>query len=314
MVADGTVFPAVPFNAVVWPTTSQPTASNAEVVRVTNISTNTLTITRGQEGSGARTIIAGDQICAAITAKTLTDVEGTADAASTAAAAAQTTANAALPKAGGTMVGNILGAPVGTGVVGTPAYAFSGDANTGIYSSGADAIDIATGGTRRLTIDSVGLVDLVSGQLNFPATQNASSGVNVLDDYEEGSWTPVISGSGGTSGQSYTTQTGHYTKVGKLVVASFIVTLSAKGTITTNAQISGLPFTSDSGAYNSAALDFSNLNTNWITVNARLGPSATVASLLGIQAAATNNNSSLTTADITNTTQFIGTFVYRASA
>lgn len=72
---DGTHFPAAPFNATVWPAGSQPTVSNAEIVRVTNISTDTFTITRTQESTSARAITAGDQIAATITAKTLTDVE-----------------------------------------------------------------------------------------------------------------------------------------------------------------------------------------------------------------------------------------------
>ncbi len=71
----GTLFPAVPFNATIWPTGTQPTSANAEIVRVTNISTDTFTITRTQEGTAARTIVVGDQIAAAITAKTLTDIE-----------------------------------------------------------------------------------------------------------------------------------------------------------------------------------------------------------------------------------------------
>lgn len=72
---DGTKFPAVPFNATIWPTGAQPTTTNAEIVRVTAISTDTLTITRAQESTSARTIIIGDQIAATITAKTLTDAE-----------------------------------------------------------------------------------------------------------------------------------------------------------------------------------------------------------------------------------------------
>lgn len=71
----GTLFPAVPFNATIWPTGTQPTSTNAEIVRVTNISTDTFTITRSQESTSARTIVVGDQIAAAITAKTLTDIE-----------------------------------------------------------------------------------------------------------------------------------------------------------------------------------------------------------------------------------------------
>jgi len=71
----GSRFPTPPFNATVWPSGATPDPTNAEVVRVTAISTDTLTITRAQESSSARTVILGDQIAATITAKTLTDVE-----------------------------------------------------------------------------------------------------------------------------------------------------------------------------------------------------------------------------------------------
>lgn len=72
---DGTKFPTPPFNATVWPTATAPSVANAEIVRVTGISTDTLTITRAQESSSARTVIVGDQIAATMTAKTFTDIE-----------------------------------------------------------------------------------------------------------------------------------------------------------------------------------------------------------------------------------------------
>lgn len=72
---EGTRFPAVPFNATIWPASSTPTPSNAEVVRVTARSTDTLTITRAQESSSARTVVVGDQIAATITALTITGAE-----------------------------------------------------------------------------------------------------------------------------------------------------------------------------------------------------------------------------------------------
>src|SRR3990167_2218463 len=78
---DGTKFPTVPFNATIWPVSAQPTTANAEIVRVTNIATDTFTITRTQESTSARTVVVGDQIAATITALTLTDVEGVAAAA-----------------------------------------------------------------------------------------------------------------------------------------------------------------------------------------------------------------------------------------
>ena len=73
---EGTLFPAVPFNAVIWPAGAAPTSTNAEIVRVTGIATDTFTITRTQESTSARTVVVGDQIAAAITALTLTDAEG----------------------------------------------------------------------------------------------------------------------------------------------------------------------------------------------------------------------------------------------
>lgn len=73
--ADGAKFPNAPFNATIWPAGVQPTTANAEIVRVTAISTDTFTIVRQQEGTSARTVIVGDQISANITAKTLTDAE-----------------------------------------------------------------------------------------------------------------------------------------------------------------------------------------------------------------------------------------------
>lgn len=63
------------YNLVVFPIATQPTVANAEVVRVTAKSSNVLTITREQEGTSARTILTGDQVMLAPTAKTITDIE-----------------------------------------------------------------------------------------------------------------------------------------------------------------------------------------------------------------------------------------------
>lgn len=72
---DGAKFPPPPFNATIWPLATQPSTTNAEIVRVTNISTDTLTITRAQESTSARTVVIGDQIANTITVKVLTDAE-----------------------------------------------------------------------------------------------------------------------------------------------------------------------------------------------------------------------------------------------
>src|SRR5437868_6796539 len=73
---DGALLPATPFNATLWPSGSLALATNAEIVRVTGRSTDTLTIVRAQEGTTARTVATGWQLAAAITAKSFSDIEG----------------------------------------------------------------------------------------------------------------------------------------------------------------------------------------------------------------------------------------------
>ena len=100
-----------------------------------------------------------------------------------------------------------------------------------------------------------GLLDLgATGQIQFPATQNASAGANVLDDYEEGTWTPSL---GGTA--TYNTQVGTYTKIGNIVSVRGRLVVSAIGTGST-ITVSGLPFSASGseigalGITNSAVL------------------------------------------------------------
>jgi hypothetical protein len=73
----GALFPtSFPYSVVIWPTGVNPTSSNAEIVTVTGISTDTLTIVRAQEGTSARTVVTGDQIMYAITGELLRRLEG----------------------------------------------------------------------------------------------------------------------------------------------------------------------------------------------------------------------------------------------
>jgi hypothetical protein len=82
----------------------------------------------------------------------------TADATlTTAAAAAQTKANAAVVRAGDTMTG-ALGITAGT--AGAPSLYFAGDTNTGIYSPGADTLAFVEGGVEAMRIDSLGNVGI----------------------------------------------------------------------------------------------------------------------------------------------------------
>lgn len=78
-VDDASVLPAAPFNAVWWNATDYPDPSDdpgAEIVRVTAIATNTLTIVRNQEASGASDHSAAGKtffLVAGLTAKTINE-------------------------------------------------------------------------------------------------------------------------------------------------------------------------------------------------------------------------------------------------
>ena len=77
--------------------------------------------------------------------------------------------------------------------------------------------------------------------ITFPATQSASSNANTLDDYEEGTWTPT-DGSGASLSFSDTSGNCLYTKIGRLVTVSVLITYPTTASGATN-QINGLPFT-----------------------------------------------------------------------
>ena len=157
---------------------------------------------------------------------------------------------------------------------------------------------------------------LLDKGLTFAAVQVASAGANDLDDYEEGTWTPVIGGSGGQSDQVYTAQAGFYVKIGKVVFVQGYAQLSTEGTITGFAEMQGLPFTSEntSNQFAVGTMQWANLATTWVSIVGRVGANASVILLMGAAAAATANNTQLSATDIGNTTFFIFTQMYRASA
>ena len=82
--------------------------------------------------------------------------------------------------------------------------------------------------------------------ISFPATQNASSDANTLDDYEEGTWTPALSTTSGSI--SFSSVGGAYTKIGRLVYvrASFSGTATISSP-TGDLKLTSLPFTVQSG-------------------------------------------------------------------
>ena len=93
--------------------------------------------------------------------------------------------------------------------------------------------------------NSSGNLVFPSGQgIDFSATADGSGTVRseILDDYEEGQWTPSITFGSGNTGITYSEQQGQYRKIGKMVFCTVLVTMTAKGTSTGTMEINGLPF------------------------------------------------------------------------
>jgi hypothetical protein len=114
------------------------------------------------------------------------------------------------------------------------------------------------------TIGVGGAAPSLSGAgITFPATQSASSDANTLDDYEEGTWTPSI---GGTA--TYAEQNGRYTKIGRVVIVEYTLSITTRGTGSTT-DISGLPFAISSNIQASGLLSYyANLAVNVLGISA----------------------------------------------
>ena len=115
----------------------------------------------------------------------------------------------------------------------------------------------AQGGTstRKMAIEQDGNVHIDTGNIvigtsgkgiDFSATSNtsatgASMSNELLDDYEEGSWTPAARNAG-----SFTSPTGRYVKIGHQVTIWGYIGTITDITSSSNMQISGLPYTATS--------------------------------------------------------------------
>ena len=133
------------------------------------------------------------------------------------------------------------------------------------------------GGSERMRVTSSGNVEITDGDLkistsghgiDFSAASGSASGSSsaVLDDYEEGTWTPTLYYSG--SGNATLSEAlGNYVKIGRQIHVMITITCSAQGSGSGNAYIGGFPFTS--GSFSGGRINgtltyitgFSNLNS-----------------------------------------------------
>lgn len=215
----------------------------SSTTNVANLNASTLSgatfAAPGAIGGGTASTGAFTTLTATVTNSALNGTLG----ATTPAAATVTTLTATGAVALSPASANVVLSPTGTGVV-TISPATAGTVN-----------NVVTGGVTPLAgtftaLTATSLVDISgasAGQIKFPATQNASANANTLDDYEEGTCTPVVTfATPGNLAVAYSTQNGTYTKVGNVVVVTFQIITSSfvHTTASGNLRISGLPITS----------------------------------------------------------------------
>jgi len=155
--------------------------------------------------------------------------------------------------------GDLIQFRLGTGTVGSigtsssAIFTATGDTGLLFYDGGNAILPFTTSlNTRDNAIDlgrsSTRFKDLyLGGGVHLGGTGVA----NKLDDYEEGTWTPVLSKNSSPPSVTHHSQSGTYTKIGRMVYVSGYLNWTAQSGGTGSFIIQGLPFTilNSSGAY-----------------------------------------------------------------
>ena len=206
-----------------------------------------------------------------------------------------------------------LGGRFLSGISGVGAYSF------GTADAGGFVINDAGDGStenRLLTLNSTANVVLKGGTVGangvgvtFPATQVASSDANCLDDYEEGTWTIGLTFGGASTGITANASVGRYTKIGRQVTVSGLLSLTSKGSSTGIAEITGLPFTiaNANEAYSVANVRFNGVSFADVPICVG-ATNSTKISLQEITNAGAVTD--ITDADFTNTSSCMISFTY----
>jgi hypothetical protein len=152
-----------------------------------------------------------------------------------------------------------------------------------------------------------------AGQIKFPSTPNLSSDLHTLDEYTEiTSWIPTITFNNSAGvGVTYGTCGGCAAKIGDVVVASGILSLSSKGSSSGFIQIASLPWVAKN----------TGIAFQFVSVGAYANCASITGGLTGVIASSTNQAqlymggsataAALTQANITNTSQFEFAAVYQ---
>jgi len=113
---------------------------------------------------------------------------------------------------------------------------------------------------QNVTVTAGNLVIGTAGKgIDFSATgQAAGMTSELLDDYEEGTWTPTFSSTDATF--TYSFQLGQYTKIGRQVFVHAFIRAQSAGTLINALFITGLPFSQSSVSNTFGSVTFGQIN------------------------------------------------------
>ncbi|NDG33136.1 hypothetical protein EB118_24095 [bacterium] len=119
-------------------------------------------------------------------------------------------------------------------------------ANPVISATGGDTnigITLTPKGTGNLVLTTGNVVVANGNGIDFSATPGTGTS-ELLNDYEEGTWTPVVNGTGSSPTVSYSSRTGSYTKIGRLLFLTCDIRISGYSGGSGDFIITGVPFLS----------------------------------------------------------------------
>ena len=117
-----------------------------------------------------------------------------------------------------------------------------------------------TGAEELMSLSESGLLTL-NGDAEVDALILPNDGTSVdgrIADYEEGTWSPELGDSSGNVVTAYTTQQGHYVRVGNSVTVQIRIKISSKGSLvaTSGLRIYGIPFDAGVNGFTSLSCSF----------------------------------------------------------
>jgi hypothetical protein len=116
-------------------------------------------------------------------------------------------------------------------------------------------IEFFVNNTESLQLETDGDLTFVRAGTGIHLGVTSATAANLLNDYEEGTFTPTLGGASSDPTVGYATQSGKYTKIGNTVFIDVIVYLNSISGGGGNANIRGLPFTSNNRGTGSMIFD-----------------------------------------------------------